>query len=73
MIIGGDNMPEKIKEIPEECYHNMNNTSYPRGVFFVKTGGRFIGVDNKDGQVDDKEFTFASDCLAWLRGRLRDE
>lgn len=63
-------MPEKIKEIPHECYQDMSNTSYPRGVFFAKAGGRFIGVDNQDGQVDDKEFEFADECLDWLRRRL---
>lgn len=65
-------MPEKIKQITPECYDDMSNTSYPRGVFFVMTdGGRFIGINNKDGQVDDEEFEFADNCLAWLRGRLR--
>jgi hypothetical protein len=64
-------MPEKIKEIPEECYHDMNNTSYPRGMFFVKSGGRFIGVDNQEGKVDDKDFEFADQCLDWLRRRLK--
>ncbi|QRN86006.1 hypothetical protein JR334_01870 [Clostridia bacterium] len=64
-------MQEKIKEVSDECYQDMSNTSYPRGVFFVKRRGMFIGVDNKNGQVDDKQFRHADECLAWLRGRLK--
>lgn len=62
---------EKIKDLPYESYLDMSNTTYPRGVFFVKNGGRLIGVDNRDGRVVDAEFKYADICRVWLRGRLR--
>lgn len=64
-------MSEKIKRLLYDDYQNMNNTSYPRGVFYVRSGDDWVGVDNQNGAVADETFDELHECLDWLRERMK--
>ena len=41
---------------------------YPEGYFMVKEDGKFVGIDNSDGDAFTEEFKSKERCIRWLAG-----
>ena len=39
-----------------------------KGLFWTLENGRYIGIDNRDGNAWTEEFDTLSECKQWLRG-----
>lgn len=42
-------------------------TREPRGLFYTKDGGLYIGIDNVTGDAWTEEFESVRECKRWLR------
>lgn len=40
----------------------------PLGLFYLKEGDKFVGIDNSDGNAWTEEFPDEAGCLRWLAG-----
>ena len=40
----------------------------PAGLFYLKEGDKFIGIDNSTGNAWTEEFPDEASCLRWLAG-----
>lgn len=45
---------------------------HPYGLFFLKDGGVYVGIDNSDGNAWTEEFSKKCKCLEWLTGEARE-
>lgn len=64
-------MYNKITEITSKQYTDiLDNAEYgywePYGLFFVRDGNSYIGIDNSTGECWTEEFTSFSACKKWL-------
>ena len=41
---------------------------YPEGYFMVKEDGKFVGIDNSDGDAFTEAFKSKERCIRWLAG-----
>lgn len=40
----------------------------PLGRFYLEEDGKFVGIDNSDGNAWTEEFPDKASCLRWLEG-----
>ena len=40
----------------------------PLGLFYLEEDGKFVGIDNSDGNAWTEEFRDKDSCLRWLNG-----
>ena len=41
----------------------------PLGLFYLEEDGKFVGIDNSDGNAWTEEFWDKDSCLRWLNGK----
>lgn len=58
-------MYEPTEITPEEC-NEIILTREPKGLFWVKDGDIYVGVDNTTAEAWTQDFSTLKDCLAWL-------
>lgn len=67
--------PRKIasepREISQEDADGIIERRHPYGLFFLKDGGVYVGIDNSDGNAWTEEFSLKRKCLEWLAGEVR--
>lgn len=58
--------PEMAREILNSI--NEGGDRYqPLGLFYLKEGDKFVGIDNSDGNAWTEEFPDEGSCLRWLK------
>lgn len=62
----------KPKEISEKDAAVIIEHRHPYGLFFLKKGGIYVGIDNSDGNAWTEEFSTKRKCLEWLTGEIRE-
>lgn len=60
-----------IQKVSPEFANAVIETREPRGMFWHTSEGRFVGIDNTDGEAWTEEFNSKEGCFAWLRGDER--
>ena len=62
--------PRKIasepRKINREDASTIIESRHPYGLFFLKDGGVYVGIDNRDGDAWTEEFPTKRKCLEWL-------
>lgn len=62
--------PRKIASEPREISQSGADTiiesRHPHGLFFLRDGSVYIGIDNRDGDAWTEEFSSKRKCLEWL-------
>lgn len=62
--------PRKIasepRRISSEDAKTIIESRHPYGLFFLKDGGVYVGIDNRDGDAWTEEFPTKRKCLEWL-------
>lgn len=69
-------MAEVATEIGKREAYQIIDSRRPLGLFFLKEGDGYTGIDNRTGDAWTEEFPTKSECLKWLpgeEGRERDE
>jgi hypothetical protein len=56
--------------VSKEDASSIIKTRSPRGVFVLKEGDTWIGIDNRAGDAWTEEFKDQETCIAWLRGEI---
>lgn len=51
-----------------ETARKIIETRRPRGVFWCRDGGVYIGIDNRTGDAWVEQFDDFDKCMAWLEG-----
>ena len=46
----------------------LSSFDIPRDNFMVKENGKFVGIDNSDGDAFTEEFKSKERCIRWLAG-----
>lgn len=59
---------ETPREISKKAAYRVIDTRKPLGLFFLKEGTGYTGIDNRTGEAWTEEFTAKDDCLSWLKG-----
>lgn len=58
--------PETAREILNSI--NEGGDRYqPLGLFYLEEDGKFVGIDNSDGNAWTEEFPDEGSCLLWLK------
>lgn len=60
----------KPREISKEDAAVIIERRHPYGLFFLKDGGVYVGIDNNDGNAWTEEFPTKRKCLEWLTGEI---
>lgn len=60
----------KPRRITSEQAEEMIDTRQPLGLFWLKDGGWYVGIDNRTGDAWTEEFRTRKKCIWWL---LREE
>ena len=58
--------PQAASELFASCDRNAGRYS-PLGLFYLKEGAQYIGIDNSSGNAWTEEFSDLAACLMWLR------
>lgn len=61
-------MMEEPLEISKIDAYRVIDTRRPLGLFFLKEGERYTGIDNRSGDAWTEEFGTKTECLKWLKG-----
>lgn len=61
-------MMEKPLEISKAEAYRVIDARKPLGLFFLKEGEGYTGIDNRSGDVWIEEFATKAECLKWLKG-----
>lgn len=69
--------PRKMQEAPveiskREAYRIIDERK-PRGMFFLKEGEGYTGIDNLTGDAWTEEFATRAECIKWLKGGEKHE
>ncbi len=56
----------KPREISEKDATIIIERRHPYGLFFLKDGSVYVGIDNRDGDAWTEEFPTKRKCLEWL-------
>ena len=68
--------PRKIasepREISREDADGIIESRHPYGLFFLKEGDVYVGIDNSDGNAWTEDFPVKRKCLEWLMGEARE-
>lgn len=62
----------KPREIDKKDAAVIIEHRHPYGLFFLKDGGSYVGIDNSDGNAWTEEFFTKRKCLEWLTGEARE-
>lgn len=60
-------MESDITEIRQEQADAIIDTRDPLGLFYLNSGGHYIGIDNSTGDAWTEEFSSLRQCKNWLR------
>lgn len=58
----------KVYRVSENVADQIMKHGKPIGAFYFYTGSLFVGIFNRTGDVQTKEFNCKSDCIKWLKG-----
>lgn len=58
---------ETPREINKRTAYRIIDTRLPHGLFFLKEGTGYTGIDNLTGEAWTEEFQTKEDCLKWLK------
>lgn len=62
--------PRKLAEEPKEVSkaeaYRIIDTRRPQGMFFLKEGNGYTGIDNRTGDAWTEEFPTKAECPKWL-------
>lgn len=58
---------EAAKRLLDSC-DGTGGRYEPLGLFYLKEGYKFVGIDNNDGNAWTEEFPDKESCLRWLIG-----
>lgn len=61
-------MVEEPKEISKAEAYRVIDTRKPLGLFYLKEGEGYTGIDNLSGDAWTEEFKTKEECLKWLKG-----
>ena len=62
----------KPREISEKDAASIIERRHPYGLFFLKDGGIYVGIDNSDGKAWTERFPTKRKCMEWLTGEIRE-
>ena len=62
----------KPREIGKEDAAVIIERRHPYGLFYLKDGSVYVGIDNSDGNAWTEEFSMKRKCLEWLTGEGRE-
>ncbi len=65
----GNDRAMKPKEISKVEAYAIIETRKPRGLFYLKEGNGYTGIDNMTGEAWVEDFPTMLDCLNWLTDR----
>ena len=57
---------EDARQLWDSC-DGAGDRYEPLGLFYLKEGGKFVGIDNSTGDAWTEEFQDEASCLRWLR------
>lgn len=57
---------EQVIKIGRNQANEIIETRKPLGAFYFEEGGKFIGIDNTEGESFVEEFKDKESCIAWL-------
>lgn len=60
---------DEIKKITKEEADKIIETREPKGMFILKDGKTFVGIDNRTGDAWTEDFKSKSACERWLRDK----
>lgn len=55
-----------VIKVSQQAAHNIIDTRLPLGLFWLKEGDKYIGIDNLTGDAWTEEFDTQEECLTWL-------
>ena len=55
-----------IRKVSPEYANQIIESREPKGQFWTEENGKFIGIDNSDGDAWCEEFSSKERCFAWL-------
>jgi len=55
------------KEISQEEASSIIETREPQGLFYLKDGNVYVGIDNRTHDAWTEEFPTKEQCLQWLQ------
>ena len=64
-------MENKIKTITQEEAGKVIEDRKPLGLFLLVEGGKYIGIDNSNGEAWTEEFDSRFKCWNWLNGKSK--
>lgn len=64
---------EDVIELTPEQASEVIDTRKPPGLFWLKEGDKYVGIDNRTEDAWTEEFDTKEECLNWLRGYEDDE
>lgn len=56
----------KPRKMSEKDATIIIESRHPYGLFFLKEGNVYVGIDNRDGDAWTEEFPTKRKCLKWL-------
>lgn len=59
-------MAEQIIEISSKAAEEIIETRKQKGLFYLKDGDVFVGIDNRDGNAWTEDFKSLDECFKWL-------
>lgn len=69
--------PQKMKMLPVEISkieaYQVIDKRKPLGLFFLKEGEGYTGIDNLTGDAWTEEFATRAECIKWLKGGEKHE
>ncbi len=69
----GDDRAMRPKEISKAEAYTIIGTAKPLGLFYLKEGSGYTGIDNVTGDTWVEEFSTKQSCLKWLMRRGEQE
>ncbi len=62
----------KIKPISRYYALHIIDTREPRGLFYTRGDGYYIGIDNSTGHTNTEAFKTREGCVEWLRDSYKE-
>lgn len=58
----------RAEEINQEQAEAIIFNRLPLGIFYLREGNKYVGIDNQSGDAWTEEFETESACKKWLEG-----
>ena len=58
----------KIREVTSADIRAIIDTRQPRGLFYTRENGMYVGIDNTTGEAWTEDFKTLGACMEWLHG-----